>query len=43
MMFLSTARARLRNDGVAAERAEAEAWQAFTRVLFRLNEFVYLD
>jgi hypothetical protein len=43
LTFVTRARDRLRADGVTAERAETEAWQAFTRVLFRLNEFVYLD
>ena len=41
--FLSDARKLLEGNGVAADRLEAEAWQACVRALLRLNEFVYLD
>ncbi len=41
--FLATATAQLRTAGTPAERLPAEAWQAMVRVLFRLNEFVYVD
>ena len=41
--FLTTARAKLQKSGTAADQVEAEAWSSFIRVLFRLNEFVYLD
>ena len=41
--FLANARAQLRDDGMAAEQIEPETWRAYVRVLFRLNEFVYLD
>jgi hypothetical protein len=43
MAFLERARSRLREDGVTADAVETEAWRAYVRVLFRLNEFVYLD
>ncbi|MDB6174631.1 MAG: Planctomycete cytochrome [Chthoniobacteraceae bacterium] len=41
--FLTTARARLSATGTADSKLDAEAWQALVRVLFRLNEFVYLE
>ncbi|MEQ1862131.1 MAG: PSD1 and planctomycete cytochrome C domain-containing protein [Chthoniobacteraceae bacterium] len=41
--FLADARAKLRDAGTAAEQLDSEAWRAYLRVLFRLNEFVYLD
>ena len=41
--FLTSLRARLRDTGTAADKLDLEAWQAMVRVLFRLNEFVYLD
>jgi hypothetical protein len=41
--FLGQARTRLREDGTAVDQLDAEAWRAYVRVLFRLNEFVYLD
>ena len=41
--FLTNARAQLREDGMTSEQVEPETWHAFIRVLFRLNEFVYLD
>ena len=43
MTFLINARERLRESGTPPEKLEAESWQAMVRVLFRLNEFVYLD
>ena len=36
-VFLAKARAQIGVEG------DAEAWRAYVRVLFRLNEFVYLD
>ena len=41
--FLANADKLLRAEGVAADRLEAEVWQAYVRALLRLNEFVYLD
>jgi hypothetical protein len=41
--FLNTVRAKLRESGTAPDKLDAEAWQALVRVLFRVNEFVYLD
>ncbi|MCB1062093.1 MAG: PSD1 domain-containing protein [Verrucomicrobiae bacterium] len=41
--FLANVRVQLREDGVAESDLETEAWRAYVRVLFRLNEFVYLD
>jgi hypothetical protein len=41
--FLNTVRAKLRESGRAPDKLDAEAWQALVRVLFRVNEFVYLD
>jgi hypothetical protein len=41
--FLSAARTRLGASGTAGDKLDLEAWQALVRVLFRLNEFVYLE
>jgi hypothetical protein len=42
--FLASARAQLgAATDDAPDESEAEAWRAYVRVLFRLNEFVYLD
>jgi hypothetical protein len=41
--FLATAREKLRADGMAENQIESEAWRAMSRVIFRLNEFVYVD
>ncbi len=41
--FLAKARTQLHDAGIAADSIEPEAWRACVRVLFRLNEFVYLD
>jgi hypothetical protein len=41
--FLRQARDQLRNDTTTPEARDTEAWRAYLRVLFRLNEFVYLD
>ena len=41
--FLAAARTALREAGVAEGELESQAWQAFVRTLFRLNEFVYID
>jgi mono/diheme cytochrome c family protein len=41
--YLASVSDRLRGTGTPPERVESEAWQSLVRVLFRLNEFVYLD
>jgi hypothetical protein len=41
--FLASVIEKLRSTGSSSVDAEREAWQAMTRVLFRLNEFVYID
>jgi hypothetical protein len=41
--FLASVTRQLRSNGSPAGDIEREAWQAMTRVLFRLNEFVYID
>ncbi|HET6409480.1 MAG TPA: DUF1553 domain-containing protein, partial [Chthoniobacteraceae bacterium] len=41
--FLGAARAKLSESDAAPDKLESQTWQAFVRVLFRLNEFVYLD
>jgi hypothetical protein len=41
--FLASVRHNLRTSGVPDDQIEAESWQALARVLFRLNEFVYID
>jgi hypothetical protein len=41
--FLEKARKLLQNGKSAAADLEIEAWSAYVRSLFRLNEFVYLD
>ncbi len=41
--FRADARRLLRAEGTAEADLEAEVWRASVRVLFRLNEFVYLD
>ena len=38
LAFLKTVR-----DESKGDQSEAQAWQSFTRALFRLNEFVYVD
>jgi hypothetical protein len=43
LAFLASVREKLPDTGTAPEKADTEAWQAMVRVLFRLNEFVYLD
>ena len=35
--------ARLRSEGHAEAEAQSQAWDAFCRAVFRLNEFVYID
>jgi hypothetical protein len=34
---------RLTASGKAGDELERETWRSFVSVLFRLNEFVYLD
>lgn len=41
--FLKSVRAELQMAGVPADQIEQQTWQAMTRTLFRLNEFVYID
>lgn len=41
--FLTTVRGTLREAGGTTDELEAAAWEAIVRVLFRLNEFVYVD
>ncbi|MDX1929709.1 MAG: hypothetical protein SFV81_24495, partial [Pirellulaceae bacterium] len=41
--FIRDAKQLLRDNTVASEEVELEAWRALVRSLFRLNEFVYLD
>jgi hypothetical protein len=41
--FLTAVRTKLQQVGKSPEEAEHEAWKSFARVLFRLNEFCYLD
>jgi hypothetical protein len=41
--FLAQVREKLTASGTSPDQAETEAWQAMVRVLFRLNEFVYVD
>lgn len=41
--FLGSVRETLSKEGSANEDIEREAWRAFARVIFRLNEFCYLD
>jgi hypothetical protein len=41
--FLTSVRTRLQERDTAPDRIEAEAWQSMARVIFRLNEFVYVD
>jgi hypothetical protein len=41
--FLAAARAQLSEKVSSPDELELESWQALVRVLFRLNEFVYLD
>lgn len=43
VQFLTAARAKLSETQSSPEKLESETWQALVRVLFRLNEFVYLD
>ncbi len=41
--FLAAARDKLRSDSKDQAQLETESWRAMVRVLFRLNEFVYID
>ncbi|MGZ8937752.1 MAG: DUF1553 domain-containing protein [Limisphaerales bacterium] len=41
--FLASVREELRSAELPEDKIELESWQAMTRVLFRLNEFVYID
>lgn len=42
-VFLKSVREALAKTDTGAEETEREAWRAFARVIFRLNEFCYLD
>lgn len=41
--FLKQTREALSADGIASDQLDVQAWQAFTRAMFRFNEFVYVD
>jgi hypothetical protein len=41
--FLAAVRTKLQEPEIPGNEVDAHAWQAMTRVLFRLNEFVYID
>ncbi|MBX3744732.1 MAG: PSD1 domain-containing protein [Verrucomicrobiae bacterium] len=41
--FLEAARTLLARESAATAEPETAAWQAFARVLYRLNEFAYVD
>jgi hypothetical protein len=41
--FLQQLRARFATTGAGAEVVEQSAWQGCARVIFRMNEFVYVD
>jgi hypothetical protein len=41
--FLAAVREKLRADGMPEDQIQVEAWRAMVRVIFRLNEFVYVD
>jgi hypothetical protein len=41
--FLANARAKIGDENAASENHGDSAWHALARVLFRLNEFAYLD
>lgn len=41
--FLTHVDSLLRAQGIADDQIEVEAWRAYVRALFRLNEFVYVD
>lgn len=43
VQFLSEARGRLHESGIADADLERPSWEALVRVIFRLNEFVYVD
>jgi Protein of unknown function (DUF1553) len=41
--FVAVAKPLLKSAGVSEDQLELEAWSAWIRTMFRLNEFVYLD
>ena len=41
--FLTSAGDRIRNDSSEDQNLELKTWASYIRVLFRLNEFVYID
>ena len=43
LQFLNSIKTELQTSDIATDQVETQTWQAFTRALFRLNEFVYLD
>ena len=43
LAFLRSVCQELNSGGTAADQVEPQAWHAFARALFRLNEFVYID
>lgn len=42
-LFLASVREEIRSAGVGSDTVELASWQAMARVIFRLNEFVYID
>jgi hypothetical protein len=43
LAFLVSTRQALAESGVPDDQQDVQTWQALVRVLFRLNEFIYLD
>jgi hypothetical protein len=43
LAFLAAAREKLRAAKTPDDQLESEAWRSMVRVIFRLNEFVYID
>ena len=41
--FLRSVREAIAKEGKPPNEADQEVWRAFARVVFRLNEFCYLD
>ncbi len=41
--FVDRTSAALKELGTSADKIETEAWRAYVRAVFRLNEFVYID
>jgi hypothetical protein len=41
--FLNQSRDSLKQAGIPEDQLDSQSWQAYIRVLFRLNEFLYVD